>query len=98
MAYRGDLIGCEIKFSERDQNAVPVIFTLNSRELVAKGEMKIQTTEKNKDIYPFIGLGHTGIQVLAKVKHTFLPVKTVISHFYGTFFLLSCFCVKLFVC
>ena len=84
MAYRGDLIGCEIKFSERDQNgAVPVIFTLNSRELVAKGEMKIKTTEKNKDIYPFIGLGHTGIQVLAKVKH-FLT-------------LLSCLCVKLFV-
>ena len=86
MAYRGDLIGCEIKFSERDQNgAVPVIFTLNSRELVAKKRvLKIQTTGKNKDIYPFIGLGHKGIQVLAKVKH-FLTQ-------------LSCLCVKLFVC
>ena len=73
MAYRGDLIGCEVKFSERDQNTVPVVFTLNGRE-VAKERMKIQATEKNKYIYPFIGLGYAGIKVLAKVKHIFLPV------------------------
>ena len=75
MAYRGDLIGCEVIFPKEKNDTVLVRFTLNGCK-VAEENMKVQTTGKKEDIYPFITMGNAGIQVLAKVKHTFLPVKT----------------------
>ena len=79
MAYRGDLIGCEVTFPKEKNGTVLVRFTLNGCEIAEKS-MKVQTTGKKEDIYPFITMGYEGIQVLAKVKHTFVPVNTTTSH------------------
>ena len=75
MAYRGDLIGCEVIFPQEKNDTVLIRFTLNGCK-VAEENMKLQTTGKKEDIYPFITMGNAGIQVLAKVKHTSVPVKT----------------------
>ena len=66
MAYRGDLIGCTIKFERITNGKVPVVFTLNGRR-ITEDEIWIDYTPGGKLIYPYIGMGHHGIRVLAKV-------------------------------
>ncbi|KAK2572927.1 SPRY domain-containing protein 3 [Acropora cervicornis] len=39
MAYRGDLIGCTIKFEGITNGQVPVVFTLNGRRIRTKNEI-----------------------------------------------------------
>ena len=63
MAYRGDLIGCTIKFEGETNGQVPVVFTLNGRRIT---EEKIDYTPGD-ELYPYIGMAHQGIRVLAKV-------------------------------
>lgn len=65
MAYRGDLIVCLVDFDKIDEERrVPINFTLNGA-LIYEASM---TYEKGKrELYPFIGMSHKGIRVLAKV-------------------------------
>ena len=65
MAYRGDLIGCTIKFESETNGKVPVVFTLNGRRITK--EKEIDYTPGGKLLYPCIGMAHQGIRVLAKV-------------------------------
>lgn len=64
MAYHGDLIGCAVEFAKFEDGKVPVVFTLNG-VVVCEARMKY---ERGKlELYPFIGMGHKHIRVLAKV-------------------------------
>ena len=64
MAYRGDLIACEVDFDGATNGTFPVVFSLNGRE-VARASMKRRA--KDLDPFPFIAMGYEGIRVLAKV-------------------------------
>ena len=66
MAYRGDLIGCTIKFEEKTNGKVPVVFTLNGRR-ITEDKIWIDYTPGGKQMYPYIGMSQEGIRVLAKV-------------------------------
>ena len=66
MAYRGDLIGCTIRFERETNGKVPVVFTLNGRR-ITEDEIWIDYTSGGKLMYPYIAMGHQGIRVLAKV-------------------------------
>ena len=66
MAYRGDLIGCTMKFEKIKSGKVPVVFTLNGRR-ITEDEIWIDYTPRGKLPYPYIGMGDEGIRVLAKV-------------------------------
>ena len=66
MAYRGDLIGCSIKFERIWSGKVPVVFTLNGKR-ITEDEIWIDYTPGGKLPYPYIGMAHEGMRVLAKV-------------------------------
>lgn len=81
MAYHGDLIGCTVEFAKFRDGKVPVVFTLNEA-VICEARMKYK--RGTLELYPFIGMGHKHIRVLAKVtvsKHTwfikvqFLPLE-----------------------
>jgi len=64
-ARQGDLIACVVEFGKIEHGHVPVVFTLNG-EVICEVNMKY---DKGKsELYPFIGMGHQGIRVLAKVR------------------------------
>nr|XP_058955812.1 uncharacterized protein LOC131783081 [Pocillopora verrucosa] len=65
MAYRGDLIACEVDFSGVLEGKVSVLFFLNGREVVRSS---VEYTEGNK-LFPFVSLGSEGITVLTKMCH-----------------------------
>jgi len=67
MAYRGDLIGCTIRFERETNGKVPVVFTLNGRR-ITEDEIWIDYTSGGKLMYPYIAMGHQGIRVLAKMR------------------------------
>ena len=81
MAYRGDLIGCTIKFESEEDGKVPVVFRLNGRR-ITEDEIWIDYTPREKLMYPYIGMGHHGIRVLAKVC-------TIDSVYYEQFILIN---------
>ena len=62
--YRGDLICCRAGFDEVDEGKIPIFFSLNG-EVVARVSVKLGS--EKPDIFPFIGMKHKGIRVLAKV-------------------------------
>ena len=64
MANRGDVIACEVDFDNQRNSSIPILFSLNGKE-VARTQMKY--TAGQTKLYPFISLGHEGIRVLAKV-------------------------------
>ena len=64
MAYRGDLIACEVDFDNQSNSSTPILFSLNGKE-VARTLMNY--TAGRTKLYPFISLGYEGIRVLAKV-------------------------------
>ena len=66
MAYRGDLIGCTIQFERETNGKVPVVFTLNGRR-ITEDKIEIDFSRGGKSLYPYIGMAHQGIRVLAKV-------------------------------
>ena len=66
MAYRGDLIGCTIRFERITNGKVPVVFTLNGRR-ITEDDIWMDYAPGGKLMYPYIGMGHHGIRVLAKV-------------------------------
>ena len=66
MAYRGDVIVCLVDFNKVDEESrVPVLFNLNGT-LIYEARMKYK--EGKTELYPFIGMCHKGIRVLAKVR------------------------------
>ncbi|CAH3032253.1 unnamed protein product, partial [Porites lobata] len=66
MAYRGDLIGCTVKFDLAKDGKVPIVFYLNGRPITEhENEILMEYTHNGK-LYPYIGMGHTGLRVLAK--------------------------------
>lgn len=64
MAYRGDLIACEVDFDGATSTRFPVKFFLNGRG-IACASMRRTTGQANP--FPFIAMGYQGIRVLAKV-------------------------------
>ncbi|KAL9984516.1 hypothetical protein ACROYT_G006819 [Oculina patagonica] len=63
---RGDLIGCIPKFELESDGKVPVVFCLNGQQ-VTKEEVLIEYNKTTKQLYPYIGMGQDGVQVLAKM-------------------------------
>ena len=66
MAYRGDLIGCTVKFDLAKDGKVPIVFSLNGRR-ITQDETSMEYSQNEKFLYPYIGMGRAGIRVLAKV-------------------------------
>ena len=66
MAYRGDLIGCTVNFHMAKDGKVPIVFSLNGRQ-ITRNEIQIDYIPNEKSLYPYIGIGHEGIRVLAMV-------------------------------
>ncbi|KAL9984603.1 hypothetical protein ACROYT_G006916 [Oculina patagonica] len=64
VVYRGDLIGCRAGFDEVDEGKIPIFFSLNG-ETVAQISVKLRS--EKQDIFPFVGMKHKGIRVLAKM-------------------------------
>ena len=67
MAYRGDLIGCTVKFELAKDGKVPIVFYLNGRQITEHENETLMEYSHNGKLYPYIGMGHTGLRVLAKV-------------------------------
>ncbi|XP_022792221.1 uncharacterized protein LOC111331379 [Stylophora pistillata] len=63
MAYRGDLIACEVDFENVSKGEIPVLFSLNGKE-VARSSMKYTL---GQELFPFVSLGYEGITVLTKM-------------------------------
>ena len=64
MAYRGDLIACEVDFGGVRNGKLPVMFFLNGREIARAWTNSISGERK---VFPFISMAYEGIRVLAKV-------------------------------
>ena len=67
MVNRGDLIGCTVNFGMECNGKVPVVFFLNGDQVTDK-ELLIQYGKTTKEIYPYVGMGQHGVQLLAKVR------------------------------
>lgn len=67
MVNRGDLISCILKFELESNGKVPVVFCLNGKE-VTEEEVLIEYNKTTKHVYPYIGMGQHGVQVLTKVR------------------------------
>ena len=86
MAYRGDLIGCTVKFDLAKDGKVPIVFYLNGRPITEhENEILMEYTHNGK-LYPYIGMGHTGLRVLAKVSVFFLIIIFILSFWKVTMF------------
>lgn len=64
MAHRGDLIACEVDFDNQGNSSIPILFSLNGKEVA---HTLMEYTAGQTKLYPFISLGYEGIRVLAKV-------------------------------
>lgn len=67
MLNRGDLISCILKFDMESNGKVPVVFCLNGDQ-VTDDELLIECDKTTKQLYPYVGMGQHGVQVLAKVR------------------------------
>ena len=65
MAFQGDSIICAIEYGKLANGKVPVVFSLNG-EMIYEASMRYE--KGKKELYPFVGMGHAGIRVLAKVR------------------------------
>ena len=65
MAYKGDLIGCTVKFDLAVEGKVLVMFSLNGKQITQE-EISVHNPDR-KPLYPYIGMAYKGIRVLAKV-------------------------------
>lgn len=65
VVYRGDLIGCTVGFDEIQDGNIPIFFSLNG-QIVA--QILVELGSDKLDLYPFVGMKHGGIRVLAKVR------------------------------
>ena len=67
MVNRGDLIGCTVEFEMESNGNVPVLFCLNGTK-VTDEELLIGYDKTTKQLYPYVGMGQHGVQLLAKVR------------------------------
>lgn len=65
MAHRGDLITCEVDFDNQRNSSIPILFSLNGKEVA---HTLMEYTAGQTKLYPFISLGYEGIRVLAKMR------------------------------
>ncbi|RMX45056.1 hypothetical protein pdam_00011500 [Pocillopora damicornis] len=63
VAYRGDLIACEVDFVEVPDGKISVLFSLNGEEV---GRSSVEYNSK-QTLYPIVSMGSPGIKVLAKM-------------------------------
>ena len=66
MAYRGDVMACEVEFGGAKNGTVPILFFKNS-QVVERTSMKY--IDGRTELFPFVAMGYKGIRVLAKVPH-----------------------------
>lgn len=64
---RGDLISCTVKFEMESNGKVPVVFCLNGHQVIGE-ELLIEHDNTTKRLYPYVGMGQHGVQVLTKVR------------------------------
>ncbi|XP_027049845.1 short transient receptor potential channel 5-like [Pocillopora damicornis] len=66
MADRGDVIGCMVMFEMAGNGEVPILFTLNGKQIT---QVTISTNFDDKEslLFPFVSMGHKGVTVSAKV-------------------------------
>lgn len=66
MADRGDMIGCMVMFEMAGNGEVPILFTLNGKQIT---QVTISTNFDDKEslLFPFVSMGHKGVTVSAKV-------------------------------
>lgn len=66
MADRGDVIGCMVMFEMAENGEVPILFTLNGKQIT---QVTISTNFDDKEslLFPFVSMGHKGVTVSAKV-------------------------------
>lgn len=67
MAYTGDLIRCTVKFNLAKDGKVPIVFSLNGRQIFQKDEISMNYSQNDEFLYPYISMEHPGVRVLAKV-------------------------------
>ena len=61
---RGDLISCSVSTSMSGE--VSVVFSLNRKQVTDECYITCDPSEESK-VYPYIGMGEEGFQVLARV-------------------------------
>jgi hypothetical protein len=67
MAYRGDLIGCEILYDKQDNDQLPVSFTLNGG-VIGEATLDLQSEHSTADLFhAFVGIGFERISLLFRV-------------------------------
>jgi len=78
IAYRGDVIGCTVKFDDKTavDGKVQIVFTLNGKQ-ITQDEI-FMDYDPFKNMYPFICMGHTGMKVLAKVS-IYFPKRRMVN-------------------
>ena len=64
MAYRGDLMACEVDFYGAKNGVIPIVFFKNSHVV---GRTSMNYTAGRTELFPYIAMGYQGIRVLAKV-------------------------------
>lgn len=68
MAFQGDSIICSVEYGKFEHGKVPVVFILNG-EIIYEALMRYE--KEKRELFPFIGMGHKGVRVLAKVRTLF---------------------------
>ena len=68
MAFQGDSIVCAVEYGKFEHGKVPVVFSLNGEKIY---EAWMRYEKGKRELFPFIGMGHKGIRVLAKVRTLF---------------------------
>ena len=81
MAYRGDLIGCTVRSDNRGK--VSVVFSLNGKQITQ--EQTLIDNPDQKSLYPYIGMAHKGISVLAKVLQPSVVIVLPQSYLFSSF-------------
>lgn len=64
VVYRGDSIGCRAGVDEIRDGKIPIFFSLNGQLEV---QILLELGSDELDLYPFVGMKHGGIRVLAKM-------------------------------
>ncbi|XP_044173143.1 uncharacterized protein LOC114958471 [Acropora millepora] len=67
VVYRGDLIGCRAGFDEAEDDVIPIFFSLNGQPVA---QISVKFESGRSQIFPFLGMSHQGIRVLAKMRHS----------------------------
>jgi len=66
MAYRGDLMACEVDFDGAKNGVIPIVFFKNSHVV---GRTSMEYISGRTELFPYVAMGYKGIRVLAKVPY-----------------------------